>query len=174
MNIEVGKKYQNKLTRTIVTVLKNREVAGKVKILHFVDYQTQYGDFADTPRESFLNTFTEYTAPVKEQYETIPEVVSEEGTRDNTGKLDWSLVDFEALEPMVKVLEFGAKKYERDNWKKGGKLFTSLSILNSLMRHVFALVSGETHDLESGLPHIGHIMCNAMFWSRLIGMKSND
>lgn len=33
--------------------------------------------------------------------------------RYNDGKLKWSLVDFESLEPMVRVLEFGAKKYTR-------------------------------------------------------------
>ena len=97
-----------------------------------------------------------------------------EGSRDNSSKLDWSLVDFDALEPLVKVLAFGEKKYSRDNWKLGGKLFTSLSIMNSLLRHAFAIVKGETHDPESGELHIGHIMCNCMFWSRLIGMKSND
>lgn len=35
----------------------------------------------------------------------------EQGNRFNTGKLKWSLVPFRALEPMVEVLMFGAKKY---------------------------------------------------------------
>ena len=43
----------------------------------------------------------------------------ETGTRYNTGKIQWSLVDFDSLEPMVRVLEFGAKKYDAHNWKKG-------------------------------------------------------
>ena len=39
--------------------------------------------------------------------------------RHNEGKIKWSLVPFRALEPMVQVLMFGAKKYSPDNWKKG-------------------------------------------------------
>ena len=41
--------------------------------------------------------------------------VMEKGLRYNKEKLKWSLVDFESLEEMVKVLEFGAEKYEPDN-----------------------------------------------------------
>lgn len=81
--------------------------------------------------------------------------------RFNNGKLQWSLVHFKSLEPMVKVLEFGAQKYDRDNWKKGLGLG---KVMESMMRHVAAIMDGEITDPESGLPHIGHIMCNAMFW----------
>ena len=35
------------------------------------------------------------------------------GLRYNTGKLKWSLVDYPSLEPLVKVLEFGAEKYSK-------------------------------------------------------------
>ena len=39
--------------------------------------------------------------------------------RYNEGKPQWSLVDFDSIEPLVRVLEYGCIKYERDNWKKG-------------------------------------------------------
>lgn len=83
--------------------------------------------------------------------------------RFNEGKPQWSLVDFESLIPMVRVLEFGAKKYSRDNWKKG---LTYSFVIDSMMRHIVALSKGELLDPESGLPHIGHIQCNAMFLAR--------
>jgi len=82
--------------------------------------------------------------------------------RHNDGKLQWSLVDFDSLEDMVRVLEYGAKKYSRDNWKKGLK---TNEIFESLMRHMVAYMRGEDIDPESGLPHTGHILCNAMFLS---------
>jgi len=84
------------------------------------------------------------------------------GTRDNKNKLNWSLTSFRALEPMVKVLMFGAKKYDSHNWKKGLKYS---EICESLMRHLISFIDGENKDKESKLAHVGHILCNAMFLS---------
>jgi hypothetical protein len=80
--------------------------------------------------------------------------------RYNGDKLQWSLVDFESIESMVQVLMFGTKKYDRDNWKKG---MPYTQICESLLRHIFAFLSGEDNDPESGLSHIGHMQCNTMF-----------
>ena len=82
--------------------------------------------------------------------------------RFNEGKLKWSLVDFPSLEPLVKVLESGAKKYSAHNWKKG---LDNNEVMESLLRHSFAILNGEIKDSESGESHIGHIMANAMFLS---------
>jgi hypothetical protein len=89
--------------------------------------------------------------------------------RFNEGKLRWSLVDFGALEEMVKVLEFGAQKYTDHNWKKG---LSITSILDSMMRHQVAFLNGKNIDPESGLPHTGHIMCNAMFLAHMFKYKA--
>ena len=115
----------------------------------------------------------------------------EKGLRYNTGKPKWSLVDFTSLEPLAKVMEYGAHKYSifeddhgnqfkgseiskeraaglklissgKDNWKKG---LDRDEVLESLSRHLFALMDGEEIDPDSGEHHIGHIMCNTMFWS---------
>lgn len=83
------------------------------------------------------------------------------GMRFNQGKLRWGLVHFKSIEPLVRVLEFGARKYDDHNWKKG---LNKREILESMQRHIAALMDGEINDPESGLPHIGHIMCNAMFY----------
>jgi hypothetical protein len=91
-----------------------------------------------------------------------------EALRYNTGKLRWSLVDFDALEDMVRVLEFGATKYSDDNWKQGLK---TTELFESLMRHMTAYMRGEDLDSESGLPHTGHILCNAMFLSYMHRFK---
>ena len=86
----------------------------------------------------------------------------EQSIRYNVNKTQWSLVDYEALESMVKVLEFGADKYDRDNWKIGMPV---TSVCDSMLRHIYAFMNGEDNDPESGISHIGHIMCNAMFLS---------
>lgn len=90
------------------------------------------------------------------------------GERKNKGKPRWCLVDFDALEGMVRVLEEGANKYSDDNWKNGLK---TTDISESLMRHLFAYLSGEDLDEETGLPHHDHIMCNAMFLSYMQRFK---
>lgn len=83
-----------------------------------------------------------------------------EAMRFNDGKVEWSLVDFKSIEPMVRVLEYGSEKYSKDNWKKGMDV---TKMMESLLRHSFSFLSGETEDQESGISHIGHVMCNAMF-----------
>ena len=88
----------------------------------------------------------------------------EHADRFNDGKPQWSMVDFKSLVDMVRVLEFGAKKYSRDNWKKGLK---TTEIVDSMLRHIYAYLDGEDVDPESGINHTGHIMCNAMFLSHM-------
>ena len=80
--------------------------------------------------------------------------------RYNQGKTQWSLVDFQSIESLPKVLAYGAKKYARDNWKKGQSINSQI---DCMMRHLVAFKDGQTLDSESGESHIGHIMCNAMF-----------
>jgi hypothetical protein len=82
--------------------------------------------------------------------------------RYNDGKLKWSLVDYKSLEPMIRVLEYGAEKYSPDNWKRG---LDKKEILESMMRHLASVLDGEENCPESGLSHIGHIQCNAMFYN---------
>lgn len=95
------------------------------------------------------------------------------GLRYNSGKLKWSLMDYQAMESMIRVLMYGADKYTvtltdgtvvpgDNNWKLG---LPKQVILDCMQRHLAALMNGEANDPESGLPHIGHIMCNAMFYS---------
>lgn len=88
------------------------------------------------------------------------------GIRHDQDKLNWSLVPMEHLEGMVRVLMFGAKKYDAHNWRKG---LTYSRITNSLQRHLNAFNAGETLDPESNLPHTAHILCNALF---LAGMEA--
>lgn len=58
----------------------------------------------------------------------------------------------------AKVFEYGKRKYAAWNWAKG--MAWSIPVACAL-RHAHALYyNGEENDPESGLPHIGHILCN--------------
>ena len=86
----------------------------------------------------------------------------EKGTRHNQGKPRWSLVHYDSLVPMIRVLEYGVDHYGIGNRQKG---LDSKEILESLQRHLAALMDGEEVDKESGLPHMGHIQANALFYN---------
>ena len=104
----------------------------------------------------------ELTSDFKQLLRALSLQIEDQVTADrfNEGKMAWELVDFQALEPMVEVLMFGASKYSKDNWKKGQAI---TELLGSLFRHIIAFQNGEDLDKESGKSHIGHAMCNLMF-----------
>lgn len=83
-----------------------------------------------------------------------------QGDRYNEGKPRFSLVSPIAHEELAKVLTMGAQKYAPYNWMKG---LPYMEIIDSLERHVNAFKKGENMDKESGLHHMAHVMCNAMF-----------
>lgn len=87
------------------------------------------------------------------------------GNRFNEGKRRWALLSWSAMGELVKVLEFGATKYAPFNWAKGLS-WTETS--ESLMRHLTAWLQGEDRDSETGLSHMAHVMCNAMFLMHFI------
>lgn len=91
--------------------------------------------------------------------------MTQQGDRENQGKLKWSLVPQSALIPMVRVLEFGSQKYAPHNWMKG---LSITETCESLKRHLDSFLEGEDIDPESGISHIGHIQCNALFLSWML------
>lgn len=95
--------------------------------------------------------------PASHNWKGRPEI----GAKLDNGKPRWSLLPFEALAMVVDVLEFGAKKYAPDNWRKvdnAEKRYT-----DALLRHVAAWLTGEQKDPDSGLHHLAHVACNALF-----------
>ena len=83
------------------------------------------------------------------------------GIKYDKGKLDWSLLEWRALEGLVKVLSFGEQRYGRENWKDLDR--PEARYLNALMRHAVKIMQGQNIDPDSGQTHLSHIMCNAMF-----------
>jgi len=84
-----------------------------------------------------------------------------EGVKYDKEKPDYSLLPPRALNDVVKVLTFGAAKYDRWNWKKLDNLEDRY--FAAAQRHLWAVMRGETHDLESGKHHYAHAICCIMY-----------
>lgn len=82
-------------------------------------------------------------------------------SRFNEGKPDFTLIPVDALEAEAKVWMAGQEKYGRHNWEKLWGADTVNVVLASLLRHAFAISSGEIRDPETGEYHAAHIRCNA-------------
>ena len=81
------------------------------------------------------------------------------GMKFDAGKLDYTLLPWDGVEEVVKVLEFGAAKYARDNWKK----VESPRYVAAAFRHLVAYARGERFDQETGLSHLAHACCCLLF-----------
>jgi len=82
-----------------------------------------------------------------------------DGMKFDDTKPDYSLVPFGALDEVVKVLTYGAKKYDRFNWEK----IEAHRYQAAAMRHISAYMQGEKFDPETGINHMAHAICSLMF-----------
>jgi hypothetical protein len=83
------------------------------------------------------------------------------GRKFDGEKLEFGLLPPLALEEVVRVLTFGAKKYERGNWQKVPE--SKRRYFDAMERHIWAWKKGEKLDTESGIHHLAHAMCCLMF-----------
>jgi hypothetical protein len=108
-------------------------------------------DAYDKRMENYMTTTSDRNTPFVEE--------GERSLRYNTGKPDYSLIPMASLAEAAKVLEYGATKYARDNWRKPTHWSVSFACLQ---RHLAAWQSGEDLDPESGRNHLGHALCNIL------------
>lgn len=92
------------------------------------------------------------------------------GMKHDQNKLRYSLIPAGALEAIVGVLEYGARKYAPDNWKHVEN--ARERYYNASMRHIQAWWSGEQNDPETNLPHLAHVACSLMFLMWLDGEQN--
>ena len=98
---------------------------------------------------------------------------SDPAVKGDGDKLRWDLVPIEALEEVVRVFNFGAKKYEDRNWEKGmgwSRMYAAA------MRHLTAFWRGETFDKETGLHHCAHAAwcCLALCHYTMYNLQFDD
>lgn len=83
-----------------------------------------------------------------------------EGTKFDQGKDRWDLAPWAAFTQIIKVLTFGAAKYDSWNWAQGLKYSR---VRAALQRHLLAFDQGIDHDEETGLLHLAHAGCCLVF-----------
>jgi len=121
--------------------------------------------------KSELTIPKDWTKPIDKQTNTVtlPHITKVEqennnqlggAKRFNKGKLRVDLIPKFAQEQWVRVLTYGAEKYNDENWKNG---LSWRSCSASLQRHLDAFLKGEDFDLESGELHLAHAMANVSF-----------
>lgn len=87
--------------------------------------------------------------------------MKELGEKHDTGKWRFSLIPWQSLLEVILVLEFGAKKYAVDNWKKVPE--SRERYFDATMRHLTSWFQGEKEDSETGLNHLAHAICCLLF-----------
>ena len=95
-----------------------------------------------------------------------------EGIKKDDGKSPWDLVPYDAIEEVVKVLQFGQRKYTARNWEKG---IVQSRLFAALQRHMVAwFQKGEDIDPESGLSHLAHAACTILFMLAFVTRERHD
>jgi hypothetical protein len=81
-------------------------------------------------------------------------------TKHDSDKSRLDLLPAEAIELVGFVLAHGARKYAPGNWKlcKDPNRYTG-----AMLRHAMRELAGEDLDPESGVYHLAHAACNALF-----------
>ena len=109
-----------------------------------------------------------------EQAEKIlKEITPDYNIKNDKGKPKLTLVPREALEAVVEVIEYGAKKYSAGNWNR----VEPQRFLDALARHLYAMQDVDENgreyinlakkDDESGIEHLYHLLCNAVYAAAL-------
>jgi Domain of unknown function (DUF5664) len=75
-------------------------------------------------------------------------------------KLPYHLIPVDSLKEFVKVLAFGAAKYNERNWEQGCEWHR---LYAAAQRHLNAWWAKENRDQESGLSHLAHALCCVIF-----------
>lgn len=160
---------------TVGTILEHRDgfyrvlVDGEDGVLVFYDHELEStGVVSNPPPHANSTTFFE-PMPDAEVAANIEDAIGMKYDGDKA-RMDLLLDGAPgALEAVADILTFGAKKYADHSWQTvpNGKARYKAALL----RHLTAHAKGELNDPESGMSHLAHAACNAMF---ILQLEIND
>lgn len=87
------------------------------------------------------------------------------GLKDDKLKLDWSLLDFDLIEPLIHVLVLGEQRYNFENWKKDFGPNDQRRFRAAMIRHIKAAGNDplSINEADGGVYHYAQIAINALF-----------
>jgi len=118
-------------------------------------------DDGEYGQEEYHAVFGRYPKEFKQKAEEFKKLTElNSGYKSDNDKDQYSLLPVDSLREIVKVLTFGAKKYEPYNWAKG--MYYS-RIYSALQRHLNTWWGKEDNDPETKLSHLAHAGCCILF-----------
>ena len=84
----------------------------------------------------------------------------EKGKKYDGGKLRWDLLPLPLVEQVVAIYTMGAAKYGENTWQNLDRGYERYKA--AMLRHLTEHEKGNTHDDESGFPHLAHVAWNAL------------
>ena len=116
-------------------------------------------------KEVVMQTKDSFNGTIIEDFEAAKKANPEIGRKYDAGKPMYGLIPADALEEVVKVLTYGAMKYnepiDQENWRHVPT--PQPRYFNAAQRHLWADKRGEEIDSESGLYHLAHAISSLMF-----------
>lgn len=83
------------------------------------------------------------------------------GMKHDEAKPRFDLIPPIAELEVAKVLEYGTRKYDENNWRYVEN--PQARYMAAARRHINAWMQNESYDDESGLPHLAHAITSLMF-----------
>lgn len=122
----------------------------------------QYGDVSSLKDNNIILSYSVFvhdfieTEDWRKNIDTnIRPIISQNTSVKNDfidGKLRWDLLPLDLIEELVKVYDYGAKKYYPESWKEIPDGYQRLKA--AALRHLVAFEKGEDIDSESRLSHL--------------------
>lgn len=88
-----------------------------------------------------------------------------EGKKFDDGKRDWSLLDFELIEPLIPILELGEERYGYENWKKDFGPKWKRRFRAARLRHEQKCQADSLaiNEKDGNVYHLAQVAINALF-----------
>jgi len=91
--------------------------------------------------------------PIKGVSPDAPIVTNAHGGKQSQTAYGFHLADTDAMLALAEVLQYGATRYARDNWRR----IPAEEHFNHMLIHWYAWLKGDRSD-----DHLGHMFCRAM------------